>query len=467
MGQQAVDRRGVGGGTLRKTALVGVAASAVGALYHCVRAGVKSRRSERRLRALIYAAADAFFVHDDRGRIVDVNRCACENLGYTREELLTLNVSDIEQNFSPNEIQQEWSRMSQDVPVTLEGTHRRKDGTTFPVEIRVGLLESDGRRLMFALARDITERKQSDAALRESERRFRQLFENSADALFLHDEAGRILDCNAEAVQILGYTREELRSMSVGDITVSMLTEEERQARAGETLWERVMRGKPGRIVGFDQNELRRKDGTTFPVEVGVGAIEYGGKWAIFASARDITARRELENELRQQALHDALTSLPNRVLFMDRLGQALQQTDRREESIAVFFVDLDDFKSVNDNLGHEAGDQLLIGVAGRLLGSIRAGDTVARLAGDEFTVLLEDLNGTDEATTVAERIVKALDTPFRIKGRQVRVAASIGVAWASRSDVTAEELLNWADEAMYRAKKDEGSRWKVHEPPA
>jgi diguanylate cyclase (GGDEF)-like protein len=225
------------------------------------------------------------------------------------------------------------------------------------------------------------------------------------------------------------------------------------------------MQGEPGRIVGFDQNQLRRKDGTVFPVEVGVGAIEYGGGRMIFASVRDITARRKLENELRQQALHDALTDLPNRVLFMDRLGQAIKQTGRRKKSIAVFFVDLDDFKSVNDSLGHEAGDQLLIGIARRLSESVRAADTAARLAGDEFTVLLEDLDDAQEATLVAERILEALDAPFRVKGRRLKVAASIGIAWTSGPDVTPEELLNEADEAMYRAKDGGGARWELHEP--
>ena len=224
---------------------------------------------------------------------------------------------------------------------------------------------------------------------------------------------------------------------------------------------------EPGKIVGFDQNELRRRDGTTFPVEVGVGAIEYAGKRAIFASARDITARRELENELRQQALHDALTDLPNRVLFMDRLGQALKQTERREKSIAVFFIDLDEFKSVNDNLGHEAGDQLLIGVARRLAEAVRAADTAARLAGDEFTVLLEDLGDTNEAVPVAERILGALRPPFKVKGRQVSIAVSIGIAGASKANVTPEELLNRADEAMYRAKEGGGSRCEIYDPTA
>lgn len=451
-------------GTLKKVAWIGGAASAASALYRCVRAGMRLRRSERRLRDLLYTAADAFFVHDEKGRIHDANRRACESLGYTREELLALNVVDIEQSFSVEKLEELWNGMAPGVPATLEGVHLRKDGTAFPVEVRVGIIESDGRQLMFALARDVTERKQAEEEILQSERRFRQLFENSADALFVHDSKGFILDCNAEASQSLGHTREELLTMNVGDITANLLTEEERLARAGNTLWERVMLGEPGRIVGFDQNELRRRDGTIFPVEVGVGAIEYGGGRAIFASVHDITARRELENELRQQALHDPLTDLPNRALFMDRLEQALKQIERRKNPVAVLFVDLDDFKSVNDSLGHEAGDQLLIAVARRLSDSVRDVDTAARLGGDEFTVLLEDLDDAREAALVAERILEALEAPLKVKGRQLKVAASIGIAWTYRSGVSPTELLDRSDTAMYRAKKGGKARYELEE---
>ena len=157
-----------------------------------------------------------------------------------------------------------------------------------------------GRKAMCVVAHDITERKRTEKALIESERRFRQLFENFSDALFVHDERGLIMDCNAEACRALGYSREELLEFSVADLATRLISEVERQKKKGETLWERAMWGEPGKIVGFEQNELRRKDGTTFPVEVGVGAIEYEGRRLIFASARDITERKRAEEELRR-----------------------------------------------------------------------------------------------------------------------------------------------------------------------
>lgn len=459
-------RKVIGSGEILKTvAWVCGVTSVSGALYHCIRSGMRLKSSEQRLRNLIDSAADAFFVHDTQGRIYEANRRACESLGYTREELMTLNVSDIEQSFSSNNIKKMWGSVVPGEAVTSEGVHQRKNGTTFPVEVRIGFLESNEQQLMFALVRDITERKKAEEALRKSERRFRQLFENSADALFVHDSEGHILDCNAEAVQSLGYEREKLLEMNVSDINVNMLTEEERRKKAENTLWKRVMRGEPGRIVGYDQGELRREDGTTFPVEVGVGAIEYGGGRAIFASVRDVTARKEMEKKLRQQALYDSLTYLPNRALFINRLEHLLKQAERQEKTVFVLFMDLDDFKSVNDNLGHEAGDQLLIAVARCLSSCIRAGDTAARLSGDEFTVLLENPGGVKEATLVAERILRALDTPFKVKGRQVRVTASIGITCTSDPQDTPTELLDRADEAMYEAKKHGGFRYKLYEP--
>ena len=443
-------------------ATVGAASVFGGLLSWRRRAERGVRHRERLLRDLMDNAADAFFVHDPNGKIVDCNRTAYESLGYTPEELLALSVEDIEEDLSPDRLRRLWGRMEPGLPLEIEGVQRRKNGSTFPVEVRVGLLERAGDRLMFAAVRDITKRKKDEEALRESEERFRQLFENSADAFFIHDRQGEILDCNTEACQALGYAREELLGRKVADVTARMLSEEEKEARQGETLWERVMRGEPGRIVGFEHNELRKKDGSTFPVEVSVGSILYEGEREIFAAARDITARVELEGRLRFEALHDQLTKLPNRALFMDRLGHAITQSRRSGEGVVVLFLDLDDFKSVNDTFGHEAGDQLLISFGRRLRSSVRDADTVARLAGDEFTVLLERLNDEAETIQVVGRILKNLEEPFRVKGRQVPVTSSIGVSYGE-SAADPAGLLDRADKAMYQAKSNGGGRYEIY----
>jgi len=410
------------------------------------------------LRSLIEYAADAFFVHDLEGRLLAANQMACDSLGYACEELLEMRVQDVEAGASAEELARAWGRLAPGRPVTLEGLHRRKDGSVFPVEVRVGLLEAEGRPLVLAIARDVTERKEAEELLLESERRFRQLFEQSVEALLLHDEHGNIVDCNAEACRSLGYSREELLGLNLSDFVVDLIPPEERELR-DDTPWQRALRGgPPNNAVSFHENLHRRKDGSTFPVEVGIGSIEYGGRRLILASCRDITERKRLEEALAHRASHDALTGLPNRTLFEERLDQAVSRSRRRGDRVAVIFLDLDGFKPVNDSLGHRTGDLLLAAVAERMRACIRKEDTVARIGGDEFVVLLEDITRDEEAVGAARRILGAMRRPFVLGDRVVSITASLGVA-SSGPDLQAgkRDLVSDADRAMYRAKRAGG----------
>ncbi len=216
-----------------------------------------------------------------------------------------------------------------------------------------------------------------------------------------------------------------------------------------------------GEIINY------RKDGSEYvlawyivPMVDEAGEITH---W--MANQRDVTERRALEDQLRHQALHDPLTGLPNRVLLMDRLEHALERADRREGRVAVLFMDLDDFKVVNDSLGHEAGDRLLVALAGRLEGSLRLEDTLARFGGDEFVVLIEDASDVSRATGVADRIVEALRKPFVVEGREVFATLSMGIVLADSSRERPEDLLRKADIAMYRAKEKDKAGYAVFEP--
>ena len=182
-------------------------------------------------------------------------------------------------------------------------------------------------------------------------------------------------------------------------------------------------------------------------------------------SFRDITERKGLEQRLTQQALHDPLTGLPNRTLFMNRLELAMARGRRRESKVAVLFVDLDNFKFVNDSLGHEAGDLLLVAVSKRVRPCLRSEDTIARLGGDEFAVLLEDVKDTSEPAHVADRIVEELRVPFTLGHQQVFITPSIGIAMGDYSHDSPEHLLREADLAMYRAKKEGKARHWVFDP--
>ncbi|MBX6341242.1 MAG: GGDEF domain-containing protein, partial [Thermomicrobiaceae bacterium] len=185
----------------------------------------------------------------------------------------------------------------------------------------------------------------------------------------------------------------------------------------------------------------------------------------IVFTARDVTVRRELQERLMRQAFYDALTGLPNRSLFLDRLATALAQRDRRHELLAVMFIDLDGFKAINDRLGHAAGDELLRGVGQRLELSVRSGDTVSRYGGDEFTVLLTGLTDPGAVHPVARRILAGIHEPFQVGSREVSISASIGVAIGGSPEPRPDDLLRDADIALYRAKALGKRRYVVFDP--
>ncbi|MEJ2364796.1 MAG: PAS domain S-box protein, partial [Deltaproteobacteria bacterium] len=246
------------------------------------------RESETRFRQLVESAADAFFLID-AGQIIEVNQQACDSLGYSREELLGMFMADIEIGISPEELASAW-RKSLFSPITILGTHKRKDGFTFPVEVRVNDFDFRGRRLRLALVRDITERRQAEENLRESEKRFRQLVESAADALFLSYHQ-KIIEVNQQACDSLGYSREELLGMSVRNIEIGL----------DPKLLSQLCRqlDHPITLLGVH----KRKDGSSFPVEVRLNDFDYGGKKVRLAIARDITERLQAQEALRESEL--------------------------------------------------------------------------------------------------------------------------------------------------------------------
>jgi len=280
-------------------------------------------------------------------------------------------------------------------------------------------------------------------ALREGEQRFRNLVERAGDALFLHDTEGRIEDVNQQACDSLGMERQELLGHSLTEVECGIPADELR------TLWQ----GLASNATVTQEGRHRHRLGHDFPVEMRIGAFAYEGRRLILTLARDTTERQAYQEKLRQQALHDGLTGLPNRVLFNDQLNQCLAQSQRQNHYFALLFVDLDHFKEVNDALGHAAGDLLLQEAAARLRNCLRKADTVARLGGDEFAVLLPEINSQDDAVQVAEKIVAALAQPFPLKGHIGHVSASIGIALYPEDGCDGEALLRHADWAMYKVK--------------
>ena len=323
---------------------------------------------------------------------------------------------------------------------------------------RFGALASlalENARLHDAARRERAEREAAEVALRRSEREYRHLFERANDAILVLAPKGEVvLDANARACALYGLPRERLLGTSLWAIS----QEQARGNNHRETLL------TTGRLEGFETVQ-RRADGVPLQLHINASLIEYRGNPAILSINRDIGPQKALEAQLARRAFHDPLTDLPNRALFMDRLGQGLTRMMRQGGGLAVLFLDLDRFKIVNDSLGHDAGDRLLVAVAARLLGRLRPGDTASRLGGDEFTVLLEDLGAVGDAVAVAEDLLAALANPVFLDDRAIHVTASVGIAFSDDDEGEATELVRRADVAMYRAKRRGRGRFAIYSP--
>lgn len=284
--------------------------------------------------------------------------------------------------------------------------------------------------------------------LRESEERYQNLYDFAPDAYCTIVADGTLTSVNQYGAEVLGYRKEELINSSVWNLVYESDREWVQQ------LFARIF----GEKLVITETELRkvRKDGSALWVRERSQLLidEAGAATELRMIGRDITERKQIEEQLRQNALHDALTGLPNRVLFMDRLGQAVEYAKRHEDYLfAVLFLDLNRFKVINDSLGHLLGDQLLIGIAGRLKDCLRPTDTVARLGGDEFTILLADIGDISDALRVADRVEEELRLPFALDGQEVFTSVSIGIALNATGHNLPEDVLRDADIAMYRAK--------------
>ncbi|MBU0550449.1 EAL domain-containing protein [Myxococcota bacterium] len=287
---------------------------------------------------------------------------------------------------------------------------------------------------------------------------FQKIFDVADVAVIATDEAGVILQSNLGASEMLGYGSEELCGMSVHMLVPPNFRSRhiaalERFAK-GDLMELRM--GNRGEITGY------RKDGTLFPAEASISKFQNEGRWILVATLRDITAKKNAEEELTWRATHDPLTRLPNRALLKERLIHALERSKRSRQYVAVLFIDLDHFKLVNDTYGHEEGDRLLIRVAETLVNQVRPGDTVGRLGGDEFIVLCENITAQKHVEVLAERINDAMRFPYTILDREVVCTASIGLALGLGESQSADEILRNADAAMYLSKEQGRDSWKL-----
>ncbi|GAC1436008.1 MAG: hypothetical protein NVSMB68_08140 [Thermoanaerobaculia bacterium] len=291
--------------------------------------------------------------------------------------------------------------------------------------------------------RDVTARLAAEEALRVSEARYRLLFEQNAAGVCLATLSGRIIDCNATFADMVGYAEDELTNRELRDVC-------ERPSAVEEI--RRQLDGTP--TVRGLEIEMRRRDGERVSVLANVSLLGQGDRALVHMTAVDISDRKRAQEQIEFQAYHDALTQLPNRRLFVERLELSLLAAKRTRGNVAVLFIDLDRFKTINDTLGHSVADALLLEIAQRLKSCVRQTDTVARYGGDEFTVILPDLYQAEDAAQVAEKILERVVEPVVAGSTSIDVSVSIGIAVYPYDGNDIDTLLRNADDAMYRAKQ-------------
>ncbi|KAF0163479.1 MAG: PAS/PAC/Chase sensor-containing diguanylate cyclase/phosphodiesterase [Rhodocyclaceae bacterium] len=437
------------------------------------------RESEARFRTLVEQAPDAIVVYDmDESRFVDANAQAERLFGCAREELLQAGPErfypsgEFSGKTAAENVREMLERALTGEQVFFERTLRNALGRLVRCELRLIRLPSADRRLIRGSFVDITERKNAEevlarqqAAQRESEERLRLLLNSTGEAIYGIDLDGRCTFCNPAGLRMLGWGSEHDLLGRDMHATTHYRKPDGSPYPADACPLCSVL--ETGAEVSVDDDVFLRADGSSFPVRYGAHPIRRDGEIiGAVVTFTDATRRKAAEDEIRNLAFYDPLTRLPNRRLMHDRLERALTGSARHTRHGALMLFDLDDFKTLNDTLGHAVGDQFLIEVATRIESCIREGDTVARLGGDEFVVILEDLDAEAvaamQAESVAVKIQAALTQPYLFDlslvggdsdTRSYHCTASIGIALFRDQSLSVEELMKRADTAMYQAK--------------
>lgn len=322
----------------------------------------------------------------------------------------------------------------------------RTDSTLFEAEMRVRRVPSPDE-LFLVEARDISRFVRSAEALREREERLQGVLASVAEGIITVNEQGLIETANPAVDRMFGYGKGKLIRQHIGTLMGEGMRHQH------DNMLETYLSGGSKLMGRAVESMGRRADGSLFPLEISVSELRHGKARLFTGILRDISERKENEDRIKRLAHHDSLTGLPNRNLLNDRITHALARVRRHGGRMAVLYVDLDRFKPINDTLGHEAGDAVLKEVAQRLTTCIRGSDTVSRVGGDEFVVVVEEVARPGEAAMVARKIISSLSTPVFYQDHACQIGASIGIAIFPDDGATMDEVSKAADVAMYRVK--------------
>jgi diguanylate cyclase (GGDEF)-like protein/PAS domain S-box-containing protein len=418
------------------------------------------RYSEGRFKALVRNASDIIIVVDDTGTLQYVSPAFERILGKSPTQLGIRSAVDLMHPDDLARLQTTPPGISHEANVgwNTELRLERDDGSWLWFEATVTDHMADPNvRGIVANLHDITARKNAAEALREAHERFRSAFENAPIGMIMADPDGCILRANPASGRILGRHEADLRGTHLEDFTHP----DDRERSKSE-----MSRLLSGATDGYRiEKRYRHADGHVVWTSVNVSCVraDDGTPLYFIGQIEDVTESRALREQLAYAAIHDPLTTLPNRELFMDRLEVALRRAGRSRHHVAVIFLDLDRFKLINDSLGHDVGDRILRAVADRLSSVMRDSDTLARFGGDEFTVLCDGIDNDGDALEVAQRLVKAMRQPLATSSGETFVSLSVGIALSGDGPESGAVLLRNADVAMYRAKGRGPSRIEIY----
>lgn len=415
------------------------------------------KNKEEQFKVMIRTSLDGFWETDVNGRFLEVNDAYCQLIGYSREELLDMGVSDIEAIEKPEDTAQHIAELMKTGSTLFETRHRSKDGRILDIEVSANYTPTYGG-LIYCFLRDITERKHAEEMLRENETRLKDMFEHLSSGVAIYQPSSDqqnfiITSFNKAAERIESMRREDLIGKNVVEVfpgitEFGLLEVFRRVWETGTAEHFPVSFYDDGKIAGWRENYIYK--------------LPNGEIVAIYD---DVTKEKQAEERMHYLAHYDALTDLPNRALFSDRLRQAMTIAKREKSHVALMFLDLDKFKPVNDEFGHEVGDLLLKEVAQRMQKCVRESDTVSRIGGDEFVILLPRIEVEQNAIQVAEKILYALVQPFELAGHTIHISSSIGVAVYPQHGGDEKLLTKNADTAMYYAKNGGRNNVKLYQP--
>jgi diguanylate cyclase (GGDEF)-like protein/PAS domain S-box-containing protein len=382
-------------------------------------------------------------------KVVYANFAACSSLGYTMEEMMKLRIPDFDPDFPSEDWPKHWEELKKHGSITFESRHRTKSGEIYPVEVSVNYMRFGDEEYNCGFARDITKRKQIEEALQLSS----MVLQNSSEGMLVTDENNQIISINPAFSKITGYSFEEVKGKNP-----RMFRSDRHDQAFYHAMWNAII------TTGQWQGEIwdKRKNGEIHAKWLTVNTIrdKDGSIHRYMALFSDITEKKKSEELIWLQANFDTLTGLPNREMFRDRLGQEVKKSIRAELPLALLLIDLDQFKEVNDTLGHAMGDMLLIEAAHRISACVRESDTVARLGGDEFTIVISKISDNTHVEVVAQKIISKLAEPFHLGNEVVYISASIGITLYPNDSIDIDALMKNADQAMYVAKNKGRNRF-------